>query len=101
MVEGHMVLSYAASDGSISTLTFVPGTVDDYNNAVTGLQATADEAARQAEIAAELAAHHAAVDAAATQVQRDLTALDADQTRLRSDLKTLVDIDGFVFVEKL
>jgi hypothetical protein len=67
-----LILSFTASDGSISTLTFHPGTVADYNQALAQAQASVAVAVTQQQAAAAAAAAQQAAAASAAAVQAGL-----------------------------
>ena len=67
-----LILSYSAPDGSLSTLTFGPGTVADYNAALARVQGAAGAAAAQQDAAASAAAADRAQAAAAAAAQARL-----------------------------
>lgn len=82
----QLLLSYAASDGSLGTLTFTPATVADYNSAVAQLRAQVD-----AEQASSAAASAAAASAAAAQqqVQQEQAAIDRSIQAVRADFQAV------------
>ena len=106
-----LLLSYALADGTLTTLTFSPGSVDDYNTAVAAVQSATDTAAHQKAVAqAQADAAQAVRDDSATvanaisdvlsqadnlstgnfadtvqSAQTDLSNTKSDLTQLRSD----------------
>lgn len=90
-----LILSYSADDGSLSTLTFHPGTVADYNAAVAEAQAAAAAAGAEQDAAASAAAAQQAAEAqrAAAQQRLDnaVRSASSDVTTALGQLTSNVD----------
>ncbi|MFI5259076.1 MAG: hypothetical protein ACHQ01_05645 [Candidatus Limnocylindrales bacterium] len=82
----QLVLSYAAADGTLQTLSFAPDTVADYNNAVTKLQA---EVAQAQTNAAAASAALAQAQAQQQQLQQEQQAIDYAASAVQSDLQNV------------
>lgn len=97
LTGNSLILSYSASDGSLSTLTFHPGTVADYNAAVADAQAAAAAAGAEQDAAASAAAVQQAEEAQQAAAQQRLddavrsasNALDTALGQLTSDVDSV------------
>jgi len=74
-----LIMSFAAADGSLQTLTFTPGTVADYNTALAQVQAEVGQAQATAQAAQQ-------AQQAAQQLQQEQHAIDQDAQQVQSDL---------------
>ena len=90
-----MTLSYTASDGSLSTFTFTPASVADYNAAVAAVRGGAAQAQQQKQQAEAQAQAAQQAAQARQQAESDANSVAGDLEDLRSKANTLrTDVDA-------